>query len=74
MNVANRLQEIIHDSGVSYTYIAKKTGITTNAISRSLSGKRRLSAEELVAICSVMQIDINNLKPFHTITQKAPPV
>ena len=61
MHAAEVLKEIIDGKGIKYTYIASKTGISVNNISRSLSGKRRLPADEMVKICVAVGIDLNEM-------------
>lgn len=60
MTVAKRIKEIVEAKGVSYTFISEKTGIPVNAISRSFLGKRRLPADEMVAICNVIGVDLGD--------------
>ena len=47
MNTSEKLKRAIDDRGIRYSFIAKKTGININSLSRSLIGKRRLQADEL---------------------------
>ena len=60
MTAAERIREIIESKGISYTFISEKTGIPVNAISRSFLGKRRLPADEMVAICGVIGVDLGD--------------
>lgn len=62
MAVAERLKQLVDDKGVTYSFIASKTGIPVDAISKSLLGKRRLPADELVDICNVVGIELNELQ------------
>lgn len=62
MKVAQRIKEIVDDKGVTYTSISSKTGITVNAISQSFAGKRKLSADEMIAICKALNIDLVDLQ------------
>ncbi len=61
MCVAEKLKSIIDERGTTYTFLSKKTGITVDAISKSLSLKRRLPADEMVAICRVLDVDLGDL-------------
>lgn len=63
MTAAEKVRYLIDARGVSYTFLSKKTGISVNAISRSLSGKRRFPADEMVAICSVIGVDLGEFAP-----------
>lgn len=61
MSVAEQLKHLVDARGVSYTFISEKTGIPVNTISRSFLGKRRLPADEMLAICCAVGIDLNDI-------------
>ena len=61
MNVAKTMKELVEGKGITYTFISSKTGISVDAISKSFHGKRRLTADELVAICKYTNIDLNDI-------------
>ena len=58
MSVAEVLRKKVKDKGITYTYIAEKTGISVDSISKSFLGKRRLPAEEMVLICKATGIEL----------------
>lgn len=60
MRAFERLKQLIDDKGITYTFISNKTGIPVNTISRSLSGKRKLPADEMISICKATGIDLND--------------
>lgn len=62
MTAAERLKELIDARGVTYSFLASKTGIPVASISKALLGKRRLPADELVEICKVINIDLNDFR------------
>ena len=70
MGAATKLKSLINGRGIRYTFIADKTGIPVDAISRTLSGKRRLTADEMFSICDATGIDPNDLRG--TKTRPAP--
>lgn len=61
VNAAQKLKLIVNEKGVTYTSISSKTGIPVDAISKSLLGKRRLPADEMIAICKAAGIDLDDL-------------
>ena len=69
MAVAERLKQLVDDKGVTYSFISSRTGIPVDAISKSLLGKRRLPADELVNICNVVGIELNELQPARANAQ-----
>lgn len=62
MSVSERLKFLIEEKGVTYTFISSKTNIPVDAISKSLLGKRRLPADEMVAICKAAGINLRELE------------
>ncbi|MBQ4426625.1 MAG: helix-turn-helix transcriptional regulator [Oscillospiraceae bacterium] len=63
MQIAEKLKQLVDGKGVTYTFISEKTGIPVNSISRSFLGKRKLQADEMVAICSAVGINPSDLYP-----------
>lgn len=61
MSAAEVIKNALKEKGMSYSFISEKTGIKIDAISRSLLGKRRLPADEMIAICKAAQIDASLL-------------
>lgn len=66
MSAATRLKQLVDGRGIRYTFIADKTGIPINAISQTFLGKRKLTADELFAICDATGIDPNDLREAQT--------
>ena len=48
------------DKGIKYSFIAKKTGMSKDAISKSLAGKRKFKGLELMLICRELGLDISD--------------
>lgn len=59
MTVAEQMKTIIEDRGVTYSFISRKTGIPIDSISKSMAGKRKLPADELVKMCLLLGVDIS---------------
>lgn len=62
MTVSEKMRLLIEEKGVTYTFISSKTGISVDAISRTFLGKRRLPADEMLAICEAVGIDLQELQ------------
>lgn len=60
-DIAGNLKVLIKEKGITYTFISAKTGISIDALSRSFLGKRKLSANEMIAICKTIGVDLNDL-------------
>ncbi len=61
MTAVEKVKNLVDARGVSYTFISERTGIPVNAISRSFMGKRRFPADEMIAICRVIGVDLGDL-------------
>ena len=58
------LEEHIKKKGIKQALIAESTGMSKNAVSQGLSGKRKIHADEFLKICRVLEIpaaDIDEL-------------
>lgn len=62
MSVTQKIKMIVKDRGITLRYLARKTGLRESALSMALNGKRRLLADELLAICAVLDLDIQDLR------------
>lgn len=62
MSAAMQLKKMVEERGVTYTFLSNKTGISVDAISKNFMGKRRMLADEMISICMVMGIDLNDLR------------
>lgn len=62
MSASQKIKEIIESKGITYTFISSKTGISVDAISRTMAGKRKLPADEMIAICEAVGIDLCDLQ------------
>lgn len=59
MNINERLNIYVNENGIKQAYIAKKTGLSSDTISKILNGNRRILANEFLQICNVLNIDPN---------------
>ena len=62
MTVAERLKDEIESRGVTYTFISEKTGIPIATLSKIFLSQRRLLADEMLAMCDAMHIDLDVLR------------
>ncbi len=58
---ASAIKAILEEKGISYSFIAGKTGISIDALSKTFLGKRKLTADEMIKICLCTDIDIDDL-------------
>lgn len=59
---ANLLRAQMARVGITQAEVAKACGITENTLSNKLSGKTEFKADEIVAICDILQIENPALK------------
>lgn len=59
MSINERLKVYVAENGIKQVYIAQKTGLTPDTVSRMLNGSRRILADEFLLICNALNIDPN---------------
>lgn len=59
MNINKYINTYMEERGIKQSFLAQKTGISQDAISRILRGVRGISAEEFIKICIALDIDPN---------------
>ena len=53
--IYERIAKFVEENGIKQSALAEKTGITKQALSESLRGLRKITAEEYVAICRALK-------------------
>ena len=54
MEVQSRVVQYIKETGIRQSFIAKKAGLSDNAMSLIFHGRRKMSADEFVKVCQVI--------------------
>lgn len=62
MNANEVIRDYIEDHGMKQNFVAERAGIPPELFRRSLNGERKIPADEFVAICSVLSLDIGDFK------------
>lgn len=52
----------VEDRGTTITHLSNKTGISNDLLGRSLNGKRKLKADELVKLCIALDLSLDDFK------------
>ena len=60
--ISNYLKEYFKKNNISQYEIEERTGIKQSKISLTLNNKRKLTADELITIAMVYDIDLNKIK------------
>ena len=59
MSINERLNKYVEEKGIKQAYIARKTGLTADTVSKIMNGNRRILADEFLTICRALDIDPN---------------
>lgn len=62
MSINQQIKEIVESKGIKQSYICQKTGMTPDAVSRILNGARKITGEELLLLCDLLDIDPRQLR------------
>jgi transcriptional regulator with XRE-family HTH domain len=68
--ISNYLKEYFKKNNISQYEIEERTGIKQSKISLTLNNKRKLTADELIMIAIVYDIDLNKIKDIKLNVQK----
>lgn len=60
--ISNYLKEYFKERKISQYEIAKKINMDRSKLNLSLNGKRKLTADELIKIAIVFDLDLNKIK------------
>lgn len=66
MKLQAAINEYLQSKGITQSSVAERTGITTNALNLALNGKRKLTADEYIKICDVLEVPYGYFKPETT--------
>ena len=59
VKVNEKIKKYLEERGITQAFLAKKTGISHDKLYKIFNGKRKLSAQELGDIASVLNVDPN---------------
>ncbi len=60
MTETEKLKKVISDSGLKYSYIAEKVGLTYQGLKNKIENKSLFNVEEVEKLCNILDItDIN---------------
>ena len=60
--MSNYLKDYFKERKITQYEIARKTGIARSKVNLSLNGKRKFTADELMNIAIIFDIDLENIK------------
>lgn len=59
MDIRTKIRKYLEQQGISNAWLAKKTGLSSAALSTMFNLKRELKADEYFKICSALNVPIN---------------
>ena len=62
MTVLSTINERRHKYGMPVKELARRTGIDYQALLNSLKGERRMTASELLSVCSELDLSLEDFK------------
>ena len=57
MRINKMFNKIVTERGIKQTYIAEKTGWSNDKVSKLLRGALKLTAEDFLTLCNVLDLD-----------------
>ena len=73
MELATRIAKLLDEREQSQSWLARKTGIDQSSLSKVISGKQRLYADQLAEIAAVLGVSPNELLGVPTQPAELPP-
>ncbi len=64
VTAAEKLGRIIEQKGIKLTAISSNTGIPIKALSNTFNGKRKLTADEFIAICKFIGVSLEDVRDY----------
>ncbi|MDO5446101.1 MAG: helix-turn-helix transcriptional regulator [Eubacteriales bacterium] len=58
MNAAEKISQYLVTHGIKQTYVSEQTGIPQDRLNKTLSGQRKLPADEFILICHLLKLDL----------------
>ena len=65
------IKKFLDENGIKYSFVANGANIPVNSFSSMINGKRKMTAEEYVRICQVLQVDFDYFVKISTALQPA---
>lgn len=59
MTISNAIANYIDEKGIKQKFLAEKTGLSCEAMSNMLNGKRKLEVDEYAKICETLNVSFD---------------
>jgi len=54
------IKQYLDEHGIKHAFVANEIGVAKNVFSSMLSGKRKITAEEYISICTAVKVSSNH--------------
>lgn len=61
--VCDNIMTYLRDTGIRQSWLAHQIGISKQSLNQALHGRRRLSVDEYVLICNVLDVPFDRFQP-----------
>ena len=68
MSANEVIKNHITNHGMKQNFVAERAGIPPELFRRSLNGERKIPADEFIAICNVLSLDIQDFEEYRKPT------
>ena len=68
MSANEVIKNHITNHGMKQNFVAERAGIPPELFRRSLNGERKIPADEFIAICNVLSLDIQDFEEYQKPT------
>lgn len=62
MRINEMFNKIVTERGIKQTYIAEKTGWSNDKVSKLLRGALKMTAEDFLTLCSVLDLNPSDFR------------
>ncbi len=56
MEANKKINDYLKEHGISQAFLAEKLGISSTRMSMMLNAKRKMTADDLIKICKILQV------------------
>ena len=62
MSASETIKKHIETNGIKVSFVAERAGISPELLRRSIDGSRKIPADEFIAICNVLSLNISDFQ------------
>ena len=62
MDCNKKIADYLKENGITQKFLSDKTGIEVEKVSNIVNGKRKITGDELIAVCNVLGLTLDYFK------------